>query len=215
MSFIGLFAWSFGVAIGPVISPGPVSAAVVAEGARCGVRAGPLVALGHAVTELVMVLVLALGMGQALRHPTLSIAIGTLGGLVLLWIGGRMTWVAVRRRPQLPAVSDGSGVRAERSLVGLGIVTTLTNPFWYLWWVGVGGGYVLMTQQQGLAALAAFFLGHIAADFTWDTFLASVVGSGRRWFSDIVYQTLLVVCGLFLCYTGVRFLWASAGSFVG
>jgi threonine/homoserine/homoserine lactone efflux protein len=92
------------------------------------------------------------------------------------------------------------------------MATTLTNPFWYLWWVGVGGGYVLMTQEQGLVSLAAFYLGHISADFAWDTLLASLVGSGRHWFNDRLYQMILTACGLFLCYTGVRFLWNGAAS---
>lgn len=34
MSYFALFAWSFGVAVGPVITPGAASAAVVTEGAR-------------------------------------------------------------------------------------------------------------------------------------------------------------------------------------
>ena len=212
MIYLGLFAWSFGVAIGPVMSPGPVSAAVVAEGARRGVRAGPLVAIGHALMELLMVVALALGMGQVLQRPVLAATVGVLGGLVLLWIGGTMAWGAIRRRPKLPSAAEGSGAAAGRSLVGLGVATTMTNPFWYLWWVGVGGGYVLMTQQQGLVALAAFYLGHIAADFTWDTLLASAVGSGRRWLTDGVYQALLVICGLFLCYSGLRFLWTGVGA---
>ena len=214
MSFLGLFAWSFGVAIGPVMSPGPVSAAVVAEGARRGARAGPLVAFGHALMELLMVIALALGMGQVLQRPALATAVGLLGGLVLLWIGGAMGWQAIRRRPKLPSSGEGSGVAASRNLIGLGVATTMTNPFWYLWWVGVGGGYVLMTQQQGLVALIAFYVGHVTADFAWDTLLASVVGSGRRWLTDGVYQALLVACGLFLCYTGVRFLWAGVGTLI-
>jgi len=212
---VGLFVWSFGVAIGPVISPGPVSAAVVTEGARHGVRAGPLVALGHALVELLMVIALVLGMGQVLQRPALAMLIGLLGGLVLLWIGGSMAWVAVRSRPTLPTPDAGMSIGGERSLVGLGVATTVTNPFWYLWWVGVGGGYVLMTHQQGPIALAAFYLGHVAADFTWDTVLASLVGSGRRWLTDGLYQALLIICGLFLCYTGMRFLWSGVGPLIG
>ena len=212
---LGLFAWSFGVAIGPVVSPGPVSAAVVAEGARRGVRAGPLVAFGHALMELLMVVALAVGMGQVLQRPALATAISLLGGLVLLWIGGGMVWGAIRSRPKLPSAEEGGGIAAGRNLIGLGVATTMTNPFWYLWWVGVGGGYVLMSQEQGLISLVAFYLGHITADFAWDTVLASIVGSGRRWLTDGVYQALLVVCGLFLCYSGVRFLWTGIGSLIG
>jgi threonine/homoserine/homoserine lactone efflux protein len=215
VNYLGLFAWSFGVAIGPVISPGPVSAAVVTEGARRGFRVGPLVSTGHALMELLMVGALALGMGQMLQVPLLAAGVGVLGGLFLLWMDGKMGWDAIRRRPQLPQPGQGDGVEASRNLVGLGIATTVSNPFWYFWWVGAGGGYVLATQREGLVALAAFCLGHIAADYAWNTFLASVVGSGRRWLSDRIYQGLLVACGLFLIYTGLRFVWAGVAVVAG
>jgi threonine/homoserine/homoserine lactone efflux protein len=221
LGYLNLFAWSFGVAIGPVISPGAVSAAVVTEGARRGFRVGPLISTGHALMELLMVGALALGMGQVLRYPLLVAGIGILGGVFLLWMGGSLGWGALRQKLTLPRPEpiEGCGL-AEKpatlspskggcySLIGLGIATTVSNPFWFLWWIGVGGGYVLATRQDGLAALFAFYLGHITADYAWNTFLASVMGSGRRWLSDRVYQGLLLVCGLFLIYTGLRFVWA-------
>jgi threonine/homoserine/homoserine lactone efflux protein len=214
MSYISLFMWSFGVTIGAVMSPGPVSTAIVTEGARRGFRVGPLVSTGHALTELVMVGALALGMGQVLEHPVLAAAIGVLGGLFLLWMGGTMAWEAAQRRSKLPRADEGSEA-AGRNLIGLGVATTASNPFWYMWWIGVGGGYVLMAQQQGLIALVLFYLGHILADYVWNTLLASVVGSGRRWFTDGIYQALLLVCGLFLVYTGVRFIWVGIGMVTG
>jgi len=214
-SFLNLFAWSFSVAIGAVISPGPVSAAVVTEGARRGFRVGPLVSTGHALTELVMVVALAVGMDHVLERSVLAAAVGILGGLFLLWMGGTMGWAALQRRPKLPRAGESAGIGTGHSLIGLGVATTVSNPFWYLWWIGVGGGYVLMTRQQGFMSLAAFYLGHILADYVWNTLLASVVGSGRRWLTDSTYQVLLGVCGLFLVYTGLRFIWAGIGMVTG
>jgi len=52
----------------------------------------------------------------------------------------------------------------------------------------------------------AFYLGHIAADYAWDTILSTVVGSGRRWMTDAVYRTLLLACGIFFIYLGGTFL---------
>jgi threonine/homoserine/homoserine lactone efflux protein len=165
-----------------------------------------------------MVVALALGMGGIMQRPVLALVIGMVGGLVLLAMGATMGWQVVRHRPTLPSPDEASGTAARRSLaglVGLGVATTVTNPFWYLWWVGVGGAYVLATSEQGLLALAAFYLGHVAADFAWDTLLASAVASGRRWLTDGVYQLLLAACGLFMCYTGIRFLLQAAGSLIG
>ena len=236
MNYLGLFAWSFGVAIGPVVSPGPISTAVVTEGVRRGLRVGPLISTGHALVELLMVGALALGMGQVLKHPALAAGVGILGGLFLLWMGGTMGWSALRGRSRLPRAVDGEYPEPDfgelsrvvegcatlrlaqggfRSLIGLGVATTVGNPFWYVWWIGVGGGYVLASGQQGLIALAAFYLGHISADYAWNTLLATVVASGRPWLNDRVYQALLVVCGAFLVYTGLRFIWAGIGTLSG
>jgi threonine/homoserine/homoserine lactone efflux protein len=215
MNYLGLFAWSFGVAIGPVVSPGPISTAIVTEGVRRGFRVGPLVSTGHALMELAMVGALALGMGQVLRHPALAAGVGILGGLFLLWMGGTMGWGALRHKPRLPRPGEDSVAPLSRSLIGLGVATTVGNPFWYVWWIGVGGGYVLASGQQGLIALAAFYLGHISADYAWNTLLATVVASGRRWLNDRVYQALLVVCGAFLVYTGLQFIWAGIGTLGG
>jgi threonine/homoserine/homoserine lactone efflux protein len=214
MNYLSLFAWSFGVAIGPVISPGPVSTAIVTEGMRRGFRAGPLVATGHALMELLMVGALALGMGHVLERPVLASAIGLLGGGFLLWMGGTITWGAAQRRTRLPR-ADESTSQTDHSLISLGIATTMGNPFWYAWWIGVGGGYVLMTRQHGFIALATFYVGHVLADYLWDTLPASVVGSGRRWLTDRIYQALLLACGLFLLYTGVRFVWTGIGFVTG
>ena len=215
MSYLGLFAWSFAVALGPVMSPGPVSTAVVTQGIRRGFRAGPLISTGHALMELLLVGALALGVGQLLESPVWAAAIGVLGGIFLLWMGGTMGWTAVRRAPKLPRADGGAATGPGGGLVALGVATTLGNPFWYIWWIIVGGGYVLVTMQQGLSSLLAFYLGHISADYVWNSVLATVVASGRSWLTDRIYQALLLVCGLFLVYTGLRFIWAGVGMVAG
>ncbi|HJW89310.1 MAG TPA: LysE family transporter, partial [Anaerolineales bacterium] len=58
----------------------------------------------------------------------------------------------------------------------------------------------------GLEAVAAFYVGHISADFAWDTFLSTAVASGRRWMTPGVYRGLIGLCGAFLVYFGVVFL---------
>ena len=70
MSFPILFGFSFVVGFGAVITPGPISTAIVSESARRGFIVGPLVALGHCALELVMVVLLALGLGAGLNTPS-------------------------------------------------------------------------------------------------------------------------------------------------
>ena len=48
-SFIAVFLFSFGMAIGAVLSPGPVTTAIISQTPRLGWVTGPLVSIGHAL----------------------------------------------------------------------------------------------------------------------------------------------------------------------
>jgi threonine/homoserine/homoserine lactone efflux protein len=92
-------------------------------------------------------------------------------------------------------------------------MATITNPFWYAWWVTAAAGYLAQARALGLGAVAAFYLGHISADYGWNTVLSTVVGGGRRWITDGVFRAINGACGLFLVYLGFTFL-VKASSFI-
>jgi threonine/homoserine/homoserine lactone efflux protein len=97
-----LFAFSFVAGFGAVITPGPISTAIVSESTRCGFVVGPLIATGHVLLELLMVLLLALGLSAGLHTPPVVAVISLLGGALLIWMGGSMVWSAVKGRLALP-----------------------------------------------------------------------------------------------------------------
>ena len=197
-----VFTLSFVLAIGAVASPGPVSIAIVSQAPRRGWLVGPLLATGHALTELALVVLIALGLAAGLARPGIRVAISLLGGLLLLYMGAGMIWDTWRGKLHLPGQDVKLSPMTTQQIIGLGVIATLTNPFWYAWWVTVAAGYLARVQVLGIAAIAAFFLGHITADYAWDTLLSGVVGGGRRWMNDLVYRGLLVLCGGFFIYLG-------------
>ncbi len=67
--------------------PRPVTTLVVTQSARRGFWACPLVTLGHVVVELAIVIALPFGLGDVLKDPFVTAAIGVVGGLFLLWMG--------------------------------------------------------------------------------------------------------------------------------
>jgi threonine/homoserine/homoserine lactone efflux protein len=202
-----LFAFSFVVGFGAVVTPGPVSTAIVTESARRGFLVGPLVATGHCLLELVMVLLLALGLTAGLNTPLVTASIGLLGGGLLVWMGATMAWGGYRGHIRLPRPGTDVRLLNNWQLLGLGVAATLVNPFWYAWWVTVGATYLAYPEVQalGLTGLLVFYLGHITGDLLWDSILSGVVGRGRRWITDSVYKWLIVVCGAYLVYLGVVF----------
>jgi len=190
------------------MAPGPLSAMTIAESARRGFRAGPLLTLGHAVAEAMMVAALALGLSSFFQHTVVKGSIALVGGTVLVWMGAGLVNAVGRGRMTLardPAV--GAAVAAADD-VRTGVLVSMSNPYWMLWWATVGATYVVMALGYGLLGLGIFFFGHIMSDLSWNSLLAFAVSSGRRLLNERIYAAALAICGAFLVIMGVTFAWA-------
>lgn len=152
-----------------------------------------------------MVLLITFGLATVLNTPLASTIIGLLGGLTLVLIGGSYVYSAARGTIHLPDPEESNKPRSYSALFGLGVATTLANPFWYVWWVTVAAGFLAQAQAIGIATLAAFYVGHISADYAWDTFLSASASAGRRVLTNRRYQALIFVTGGFMIYLGIRF----------
>ena len=206
------FTWWL-ISLSGVMMPGPVSAMAVSEGARRGVVAGPLITAGHAIAETAMLIALFVGINTALKQPNVVGVIGVLGGIVLARMGWGIVQAAWQNRLDPPRASTGSGLPGL-TLVRAGLLTTVGNPYWLLWWATVGASYFVIFHKFGVLALVGlFFLGHLSLDLGWNSFLAFAVGSGRGRIPRGVYRGILGICGLFVMlmsvyffYSGVNFL---------
>ncbi len=200
------FFFSFAIALGAVASPGPVSTTIVSQSTRSGWLTGPLISVGHAILELALTLVIAFGLSSALANPSIQTGIALFGGVLLLWMGGSMIFNAISGKARMPHQDDDEIPLNRWQILGLGILTTATNPFWYAWWITVAARYLNTAKGMGFAAVGAFYLGHISADMGWNTMLSSVVGGGRRWLTDNIFRAIIGCCGVFLAYIGISFL---------
>jgi len=134
-------------------------------------------------------------------------------GAAVLGSGGNAGGTsAIRRQRRIASrpsarstLAARAGAAREVNLVVAGITTSLSNPYWLLWWVTIGLGYVAMGLEHGWPGIVAFFAGHIAADFAWYTFVSSGLTVGRRFLDDRLYRGLVAVCGLALVYFGAAF----------
>lgn len=201
-----LFAYSFVVGFSAVASPGPVSTAIVSQAPRRGWLVGPLVATGHSLMELIMMILIAVGLSAGMAQPGVQIVIALVGGLLLVWMGGKMLLDAIRDKVKLPTAEESASTISYSQMVRLGILTTISNPFWFAWWATFVPSYLIETNGFSLAAISAFYFGHISADYAWDTALSSIVGSGKRWITDNVYRVIIAASGAFLLYLGISFL---------
>lgn len=214
MGIGSLIATAFVVGLSGAMAPGSLLVVVVTETVRKGFWAGPVAVLGHAVMEVVMVVLLALGLGQILSYHTALGITGLLGGLMLFWFG----WGTFKTARSASLNLDGAanpassgGTRTSRkglfSTAVAGMAASISNPYWILWWATIGAAYVASGMaSHGPAGPATFLTGHLAADMAWYAFVSFALSTGARFLSDRVYRGVLYVCGAFLFLFGAYFL---------
>ena len=86
-----------------------------------------------------------------------------------------------------------------------GILTSVSNPYWILWWATTGLYMAGLALQSGLPGLGSFYSGHILSDLVWYSIVAGAVSSGRRLCPPWLYHVLIVFCGLVLVGLGAYF----------
>jgi threonine/homoserine/homoserine lactone efflux protein len=153
-----------------------------------------------------MISLIGLGLASDLMSQALNDAIAIVGGIVLIGMG-MMYLVRLQRISfQLNQAAQGPSMKTPLAMFGLGVVTTVTNPFWFTWWLTVAAGFLSQTETTSLLGVSAFYLGHISADFAWDTFLSLSASYGKRWLSERLYRWLIFLTACFMMYLGGVFL---------
>ena len=209
-TLIGLLAASWVVSLSGALMPGPLLTVAINHSLHRGVAAGPLVVLGHALLELAMVLALLSGLAHLLAVPQVELALSLAGGLVLGYMGWGLLAAAKSPPSPLPWEQPKEGERDPAragllSPVWAGVVTSVVNPYWELWWVIIGAAMLVQARAAGTPGVAAFYLGHILGDLAWYTLVAATVVLGRRWLNRRAYSALMGVCGLFPAAFAVYF----------
>jgi len=205
LAVLSILSMSFLAGLSGAIMPGPILTLTMAEAAKRGARAGPLIVLGHGLLELAMVCALVVGLARILNRPAVFGTIGVVGGLALLVMAAAM----IRTPAFLPDSAGGrSGVGGAFGPAALGAGISLANPYWTVWWVTVGVGILARAVPLGMPGIVAFFAGHILADLGWYTVVAVGIASGRRFLTPAVYRGLVIACGAALGGLGAWFLWS-------
>ena len=199
-----LFGSSFVVGLSGAMMPGPVLTATISEATRRGFIAGPLITLGHAAPEVLVVLGVAGGLGPWLQRDAVFGTLGLVGGTLLAVLG------VVTVRSSRSASLSAPGITSEEPLplhgpVLAGAATTLSNPYWWLWWSTIGLSYVAVSKAAGAVGLVSFYFGHISADLAWFCLVAGAVAAGRRICPPAVYRWVLAACGIALVGLGAYF----------
>ena len=197
-----IFVGSFLIGLSGAMMPGPMLTVTISNSTRQGYIAGPLVVLGHGILESALVLAIGFGLGKLLLINSVTAVIGILGGIILLWMGIGM----IRQIKSLSLnISPAEKKNRSRSVLD-GIMTSLANPYWLIWWASIGLALITAAWKNGILGLTFFFFGHILSDFVWYTAVSSAVATGKKIMTDSVYRVIITFCGLILvgfgCYFG-------------
>jgi threonine/homoserine/homoserine lactone efflux protein len=203
--FLAIFVSSFIIALSGAMMPGPLLTATISESSQRGFLAGPLLIAGHGFLELMLLVTLVFGMAPFLQREDVFAVVAMLGGLILLWMAVGM----FRSIPSLSLEVNPDKVK-RGSLVINGVLFSVANPYWIIWWATIGFGYVLYSWRFGIAGIAFFFAGHILADLAWYSVVSAAVGKGRYLFTDRLYRWIIGICAGVLILFAVYFFYAGA-----
>ncbi len=189
------------VSLSGVIMPGPVLAATITKGYE-DQRAGLKIALGHSFAELPLIVVIFLGFDFFFKDQLIFSAVGLLGGAMLLYMGYEM----VRDREKI--LEDRPVV--EYNSTTAGIITTVANPYFFLWWATVGAALIASAVEFGWIMLPIFAVVHLSCDFLWSHFVAYSIFNTRGLWSKKRHHFLFLIAGLIMLIFGVYFIASSA-----
>ncbi len=189
------------ISLSGVLSPGPMTAAVVERGGRSGLS-GVYISLGHGLVEIPLIALLALGAGAFFQNEWTKIVVGVAGGAYLLYLGFGML------KPS--AVGDpAEEVSGQGSLVMSGVLLSVGNPYFLVWWATVGLGLVISATAFGILGVVLFAVVHWLCDLAWLGFLAAASNRGVKKFGHGFYRKVSLVSGAVLVFFGGVFFWNS------
>lgn len=186
------------ISLSGVLAPGPISAVIVGKGSQSP-HAGAWVAIGHGMVEIPLMVAVFFGVGSLMDSLIIRTIIAILGGGFIIWMGIGM--LSSIRQGELEGRAD------SRSPVLAGILFSIGNPYFLIWWVTIGAALILRSVEFGLFGFLAFAAGHWLCDLLWDWFLSMLAFKGGQFFGHRFQQAIFLLSGVMLLFFGGRLLY--------
>jgi threonine/homoserine/homoserine lactone efflux protein len=201
-----LLGIGFVVGISGAIMPGPLLIYTIQESLKKGKWVGALVILGHALVEVFVFLLLALGLLSFVSAPELTKAASIIGGAALLLM-------AFDSAKDINSKVDIKVKKKPYGLVMGGVIFTAFNPGFPVWWLTAGTRLLMEGYaEMGLTGMLIVLIGHWGADLGWFLFVSCTASRGSRllfekgWYKRvrILLAVMLAVIGIYFLWTGIR-----------
>jgi threonine/homoserine/homoserine lactone efflux protein len=196
---------SFLVGLTGAVSPGPMSASILGMSHKKPLLSTAGLVAGHGIVEAAIIIGIIFGLSSLPYQTEIALL-----GCVTIVILGVLQFMSEPEKAgaraeredssesdlEQPAIRWGATARAP---FVAGIVLTLSNPYWWIWWLTFGAGFLALQP-----AYAAFFVGHISADLVWFGILAFMASRGAKILGE-KYRWVVKGSGIAMAAFGVIF----------
>ncbi|RLB00027.1 MAG: hypothetical protein DRG37_03485 [Deltaproteobacteria bacterium] len=206
MTLILFFLSAALISLSGVMAPGPLTAATVAYGRRSP-NAGVLVAIGHGMAEFPIMIIIALGFGRILQDPGTGIFIGAAGGILLVYMGINMI-----RNENTSNMMHARAREPSKNPITGGIVLSLGNPYFLVWWATVGATLISTSLKFGILIFFLFTIVHWSMDLIWCYILSfATFRAGHIW-GEKFSRAITMFCSVTLVFFGGMFIYLAIRS---
>lgn len=211
---LAIYITALTIGFSGAMMPGSLLTYTLKQSLATGKRAGFIIVAGHALLELLLLILIFLGFDAVLRSDYAQMAIGFIGGALLLYMGFDMIRGSIRNTVHVR--TDSCSSRAEKSgkpgsLLLSGVLLSASNPYFLIWWAIVGLGLLMEAYKAfGIAGVCIFYIGHTSADFIWYGSISVLVGTTRKFVREKPYRVMIAILGGVLLFFGGRFMFGAA-----
>ena len=180
-----------------VMMPGPMLAVTLAKSYKSP-WTGTWLSIGHAVIEVPLILLIYFGFAQFFQITVVRLALSVAGSGMIVWLGVSM----FRARSEVAR----KGKDLPYNAFTAGILTSVFNPFFLLWWATIGSMLIMRILEFGTMGLIVFTLVHWLCDLVWLTLVSNVIYRTHAFWNQRVQEWLFIACSLLLVGFGIWFL---------
>jgi threonine/homoserine/homoserine lactone efflux protein len=187
-----------------VLAPGPLLFANLACATNHDKWSGIKVACGHAIIELILIIILAAGLFTIDTAREYTNVIGLMGGVAILVFEGLQTATIFDKNRLQYHIGHNAG-RKGPYLIGLSF--TALNPFFIIWWFTAGLKLITDSAEFGITTgLILLFALHIWMDYAWLALTAYLSSKGSSLINSQIYRVILLALAALLVYYGISFI---------
>jgi len=177
--------------------PGPVLAITIERSYKSR-GAGPLIAIGHGIIEIPLIISMYFGLSNFFKLTPVQTFIGVIGGGMLIYMG--INTIKTRDNNTYKKKNPSHG-----SVIG-GVITSAANPYFFLWWATVGAALIIKSTVFGVVVFILFIITHWLCDLGWYSIVSIGIYKTGSFGNRRLNKIILNICSLLLLGFGLYFI---------